>query len=102
MFTSLNNELFRKKNFFIIFFFFILFLLGVTIFDDYGIAFDEDIQRSIGLSNYDYVSKIFQNEKIDINYPHYGIAFELPLVFLEKIFGINSIENIYLYLEVLS
>jgi hypothetical protein len=97
MFTSLNNELFRKKNFFIIFFFFILFLLGVTIFDDYGIAFDEDIQRSIGLSNYDYVSKIFQNEKIDIYYPHYGIAFELPLVFLEKIFGINSIENIYLF-----
>lgn len=97
MFTSLNNEFYKKKNFFIFIFFFILFLLGITIFDDYGIAFDEDIQRSIGLSNFDYIAKIFQNEIIDINYPHYGVAFELPLVLLEKLFEINSIENIYLF-----
>ena len=97
MFTSLNNEFYKKKNFFIFIFFFILFLLGITIFDDYGIAFDEDIQRSIGLSNFDYIAKIFQNEIIDINYPHYGVAFELPLVLLEKLFEINSIENVYLF-----
>ena len=104
MFTLLNNKFLKKDKFFVFLFFFGFALLGALIFDDYGIAYDENVQRYIGLNNYDYIINLFQGEKIQaaapatgVDYPHYGVAFELPLILIEKIFAINNIENVYLF-----
>lgn len=104
MFTLLNKRLIKnflteKKNIFflIIIFYFIFLFIGTLVFDDYGLAYDEDIQRAIGLSNYEYISNIFQEGKNEIIHPFYGVGFELPAIFLEKILNIKNIKDIYLF-----
>lgn len=96
MFTFLNKVLEKKIKLIVFFSFVLYFITGLFIFKDYGIAFDEDIQRSIGLSNYNFIKNFFQGIKSEINFPSYGIGFEIPLILFEKLFQIKNIENIYL------
>jgi hypothetical protein len=70
-------------------------VLGLMGYQDYGIAWDEPLQRDIGLRTYNYVFKGdttlngFKNRD-------YGVAVELPLIFLEKAFRLKDSRDIYL------
>lgn len=90
-------KILKKKQFkLIIFLLFIsYFITGLIVFRDYGIPVDEDIQRSIGLSNYNYIKNFFNNNFYKINFPFYGIGFEYILIAAEKIFKLESIVHIY-------
>lgn len=68
---------------------------GLLLFDDYGISWDEPGSHEIGTLNYDY---IFKDSKQLLSYPEkdYGIAFELPLVIIEKVLGLHEQRSIYL------
>ncbi len=68
--------------------------LGFVLFGDYGIAWDEPLQRVIGQRSYDYVFR-GDNTLNDFKNRDYGVAVELPLIFLEKIFGMNDTRDIY-------
>ena len=69
--------------------------LGALAFDDYGIAWDEPIQRRTGLHTFDYV---FSDDQrlLEWKDQEYGVAFELPLFILEKALGLSDNRQIYL------
>jgi len=69
-------------------------VLGFVLFGDYGIAWDEPLQRVIGQRSYDYVFK-GDNTLNDFKNRDYGVAVELPLIFLEKTFGMKDTRDIY-------
>jgi hypothetical protein len=81
---------------------FILSLLaGILTYQDFGISWDEPVQREMGYVSYNY---IFEN---DTTLNHYlerdhGVGFELPLVFVEKSMGITDSREIYLMRHIAS
>jgi hypothetical protein len=76
-------------------FFFAFFILGTAVFSDYGISWDEESDRRLGSINYDYV---FNDDLTLLTHKdrYYGVAFELPLIALEKVFGKRDSRTIYL------
>jgi hypothetical protein len=70
-------------------------LIALFTFQNYGLSWDEDYQREIGLVSWNY---IFSNDQTLLTYAmrDYGVAFELPLIALEKLFGLNEEKSIYL------
>lgn len=76
-------------------FFIILLLVGLLIYDDYGVSVDEKLNRYKGITAFEYV---FEGKEYPVNYAgrHYGVAFELPLVLLEKTLGLSDPRDIYL------
>jgi uncharacterized membrane protein YagU involved in acid resistance len=69
-------------------------VLGCMTFGDYGIAWDEPLQREIGQKTYNY---IFKGDKTLNNFKNrdYGVAVELPLIFLEQICLGHDTRDIY-------
>lgn len=82
------------RQIFVIGFLFLYFLLGVFIFRDYGISWDESFSRSNALLAYKYVTGE-SREFLRHGEKEYGTGFELPLVFAEKTFNITSPQQIY-------
>ena len=112
--------MFEEKNIFLIILdnpkvlvklFFITYLgVGLYIFRDYGIAFDEDIQRLMAQNRIDYIKFFFSdiftqlNTKIKdviIKWPEYGVAFELPALWFEKLFNFSNTRNEYFFRHLL-
>lgn len=91
MFTSIQ---FVKKHTIAFLIFIISLGLGFAVFGDYGIAWDEPLQRDIGLRSYNYVFH-GDNTLNDFKNRDYGVAIELPLIFLEKVFYLNDSRDIY-------
>lgn len=81
---------------------FVIYLaVGIAIHADFGISWDEPISRTNGLVNLRYVEEKFAPDLLTdelkrqpdlYSWPDkdYGVAFELPLVALEQIFGIDQ------------
>ena len=69
--------------------------IGLSNFDKYGIGSDEQIQHQIGVVSYDY---IFSNNNELVTYcdRDYGVAFELPLIIVEKTLNLKDSRDIYL------
>ena len=96
MFNYLKNRNLLGKKIIILFFFIIYFIIGNVVVNDYGIPFDEDIQRIIAQNRLDYVTNFFSNiflqssdalkNEVEIMWPEYGVTFELPALWLERIF----------------
>ncbi len=71
-------------------------VVGLSIFRDYGLSWDEPISRLNGIKAYRYV---FEGDKSLFRYRdrYYGTAFELPLYALEKWSGITDPERIFFF-----
>ena len=67
-----------------------LFLVaGLAILDDYGASVDEVWQRDIALANLAYVGG--QVDTLHADHDRlYGVAFELPLLLAERVFGVEN------------
>ena len=98
---TLNNEKLLVPSFF-----FIYFLIGLYIFRDYGIPFDVEIQKFLAQNRIDYIKIFFSNifsqtddeiKNVVIKHPEYGIAFELPALWLEKIFSFTDVRSEYFF-----
>ncbi len=76
-------------------------VIGFINYDQYGIAWDEAAQREIGTVNYNY---IFSDSKELMTHfgRYYGVAFELPLIIIEKTMGFTDIRDIYLARHLIS
>lgn len=83
-----------KNNLVPIAFFSIYLVVGIVIFTDYGLSWDEPVSRNNGLVAYDYV---FKGSSFLLHYTDrdYGTAFELPLVILEKALKLEEARSIY-------
>ena len=73
----------------------IALLVGLRSFDDYGISWDEERQHDIGDVSYNYV---FNDDNTLLNFKDrdYGVAFELPLILIERFFNLTDSREIYL------
>ncbi len=89
------GALFRMDRSLPVLFFSALLILGFAIYDDYGISWDEPLQRSLGLATWDYVSgkntSLLTNDNCYLN-PLIGLLEVLP----EKILKPNSERAMYL------
>ena len=94
----------------LIFLFLVIYLFfGIFIFKDYGISFDENINRFNGFVSLKY---IFQKLGVDINLslfvnnlPNladyvdkaYGVAFDLPVALFEVILKLSDSQQVYFF-----
>lgn len=85
-----SKSLIEKQSKLIICLFFILFFaIGLIIFKDYGISWDERRSRTNGLVNLKYVIK---KDPLLLSYEdkYYGPVFEIFLVAIEKVFNLTE------------
>ena len=68
-------------------------LAGVIVLDDYGVGWDELIQRNITATNLDYIRGDQDARLVHAADRYYGIAFELPLLLAERGLGLDDIRN---------
>lgn len=75
--------------------------IGLISYKDYGIAWDEPLQREMGLVSYNYV---FHGDDSLKHYSCnvYGVAFELPLVMIEKALDLKDSRDIFLMRHLVS
>ena len=73
---------------------FVLGIIGVVINQFYGISWDEEFQREMGVNTYNY---IFNNDQTLLYSPtkYYGVAIEFPLYVIEKITHTSSFHDVY-------
>ena len=72
-------------------------IVGVAILDDYGMTWDEPNQRLTAVAVADYA--LGASEGTPHRYKHdryYGVAFEMPLLLLERALGLQDTRPIYL------
>ena len=98
-----------KINLLIFFIFLIYFIIGINIYKDYGISFDENINRDNGFVSLKYIfEKIGINadlSKFVVDIPNlsdykdkaYGVVFDLPLAFFEFFFDIDNTRDAFLF-----
>jgi len=69
-------------------------IVGIFNAPDYGMAWDEMAQLEIGTVSYNY---LFQgDQKLNTYYDaDYGVGFELPLIILEKVLGLEESRQIF-------
>jgi len=85
-----------RSKYFVVLFFLAYFILGIFIFRDYGVSWDEGFSRERGLITYNY---IFYHDQKLLNYENrsMGQLFDTFLVFIEKSFmSSNDARDIYL------
>lgn len=76
-------------------YFSIVIIVGLLLYKDYGISWDEPVQRGIGNAAYEYAvdgNKDYFKMKDKI----YGVAFEIPLIFIEKKLDLKEPRDIFL------
>jgi hypothetical protein len=104
-----------KKNIFEIIFFTFLALIGLLIFQDFGLYLDEDNSRENGFVSLKYISEIvYPNfvlkideiinvSKIDEYYQQgNGVVFDVPAAFLEIFFNLKDSRSYYLLRHLLN
>lgn len=76
-------------------------LAGVLLVDDYGVAFDESVQRALAAVTAAYM--IGADNALLQHYDRtYGVAFELPLLFVELMLGLEDSRSIHLARHILT
>ena len=75
--------------------FFLVFLaLGVSLYQDYGISWDEPVQRRYGQAVFDYV-RLGSPDLSEDPERYYGPIFELGLVGAEHLLGLEDVRSVY-------
>ena len=57
--STKKENIFLKIDFYVYIFFITYFILGISIYNDYGISFDENINRTNGFVSLSYVINFF-------------------------------------------
>ena len=70
-------------------------IVGVSVLDDYGIAIDEEKQRNNGIASFNYILGDEDALPDDVN-RFYGVAFEVPLIVVERFLGLEDSRDIHL------
>ena len=101
-------EFYVKDKLILYIFFSVYLVVGLIIYKDYGISFDENLHRQSGFISFQYIINFFSipldlSDTID-SIPDlksdwrktYGVAFDLPMAFIEMAFKISDSRDIYL------
>ena len=93
--------LFNKPRIFVLIFFFVYLAIGISIYKDYGISWDEPWHREIASVSAKYMASIFMPDfqppafaslPALANYPmkQYGIVFDFPMYVADHLLGYNG------------
>ena len=74
--------------------------VGVAVLDDYGVGLDAFAQRNIAIDNAGYITG--DNPLRSELHHFYGVAFELPLLLVERILGLQDSRDILLLRHLLT
>jgi hypothetical protein len=101
-----------KQRLFVVSIFCTIFVLGLFIYKDYGLSVDEFTERNTGIVSLKYIENFFS---IDIFHTDpwlasdgdkplheyddrfYGVAFQVPVLVLERVFGLKDTKKIFLF-----
>ncbi|MFH1311845.1 MAG: hypothetical protein ABIJ00_01330 [Candidatus Eisenbacteria bacterium] len=76
-------------------FFAVLLFVGIGVFRDYGVSWDERVQREYGEKVYNYVTA-GDRELFTDRHRYYGPVIEFALFSLEKALGLDDTRQVYL------
>lgn len=114
-FTNACNVIFNRssqysRKIWVSFFFLAFLAIGLNIYFDYGVSWDEPVSRNNGMVSLKYVGEYVAPDFIERDntlkqYPplgeyfdkDYGVAFDLPLALLERLLALNDSTIIYLF-----
>ena len=72
-------------------------IAGVAVLDDYGLGLDEPSQHRIAYANADYALGVSEGTPFEnMHDRYYGIAFEMPLLLMERALRLQDIRHVYL------
>ena len=73
-------------------------IVGVAFIEDYGVGIDEDFQRTIGYASFNYILSGDEDALFheDDHHRYYGVAFELPLIAVERLLRLEDSRDIFL------
>jgi len=83
-----------KRPVVFLYFFVLIVVLGIIVHGDYGIGWDEKISRECGLHSYNYVFN-GDDALFEFKDRQYGVAFELPLILVEKALNLKDSQQIF-------
>ena len=75
-------------------YFALVIIIGLLLYKDYGLTWDEPVQRGIGLAAYKYIHA-GDRAYMEMYDKIYGVGFELPLIYLEKLFNLTDTREIF-------
>ncbi|HEY9210671.1 MAG TPA: glycosyltransferase family 39 protein [Methylotenera sp.] len=101
-------KIFRYEKSWTLLFFIAYLILGLNIYQDYGLSWDEPISRLNGLVNVKYIAEnlfpfLLTDSIKTLPDLHnwmdrdYGVAFETPAVVLERLFNLEETKEIFIY-----
>ena len=71
-------------------------IAGVAVLDDYGMQTDTVVQRIIARHNAEYIATGNADGLYKVDYRYFGVAFEMPLLLIERALGLQDSRHIYL------
>ncbi len=71
-------------------------IVGIAVLDDYGVGGDDIDQRRIASGNADYIVSGSDDRLYYRHHRYYGIAFEMPLLMVERALGMRDSRRIFL------
>ena len=91
------HEVLEKNKRLLVFLFFSVYLVvGLSCYKDYGLSWDENYQwQGNGYTNYNYIVHNNQEALLKSADKYHGPAFELTLVFVEKVFCIKDSRDVF-------
>jgi hypothetical protein len=92
---SLQKFLDKRSRLVVGIFFAAFLLIGLGIYKDYGLSWDEMINHDNGTMAFNYA---FKGDRSLLTYTdrYYGVAFELPLIMIEKFLKLETPRGIFL------
>ena len=97
------NKFLKYKKILTLLIFSSLLVVGIIIYDDYGISWDENYHRGNGFVTLNYIRNLLSLNTYpgfpDLeNYfaAQYGVIFDLPMAYFEKLFLISDSRNYFL------
>ena len=94
--NNLKETIEKNKRLIVFLFFAVYFIVGLSIYKDYGISWDENYQwKGNGYANYNFIVHNNKEALLAGGDKYHGPAFELVLVFIEKSLGLVDSRDIF-------
>ncbi|MEK7228044.1 MAG: glycosyltransferase family 39 protein [Patescibacteria group bacterium] len=90
----LNNIEEKHKKYLVLGFFALLLIIGLSLYKDYGLSWDEPISHVNGQVSLSYVSK-GDPELLSYSERYYGTIFEMPFAWAQQVFNITTPQKVF-------
>lgn len=97
MYQRILNQAEKKHKLIVTAFFILFFITAICVLKDYGLNWDEEAQWKVnGDIVFNYIFNGGKTQLLESNEKYHGPAFELALIFIEKIMQLKDTRDVYL------